>query len=342
MNPIKNILRQSVRPPSYTMNVLGFVTHERLANSLASCNINFCLFWSSKNKFFKKWEYEYADLPKNVMLLPEVYDSVEVPPYIDVDVLLSQSRFGQFQSFNPISNAGRIPFVHLEHTLPDPKWTRGQFLDMVSMRAQHNVYITEFQCREWRDDSNRPDVSIIQNGIDTNFFCPNDNIKKEGHVLSIANDFQNRNVFCGHNIWAEVTGYHSKLSFPTKIYGATKGLSKPTRNTEHLLDVYRKANVFLDTSFCSTCPTTIIEASSVGLPIVCTEECGKPEFLVEHEKTGFCTNSPAKMKEYCLLLLNDEELARKIGEAGGEKMVREFNQEDYARNIEEILRKVAG
>lgn len=342
MNPIKNILRKSSRKNNYRLNCLSFATHERAQNAQGFCNIDFYLFWSSVNPLFKKWEEKYAEIPSNMFILPEVInEQMKVPPYVDFDVVLSQSRFGQFQYLEPVAQQLNVPFCHLEHTLPDPRWNLGKLTEFKSMQAPYKIYVTEFQCKEWGDNPENNNTEIINTGIDTDFFSPNELIEKERHVLSIANDFQHRNVFCGYDEWEETTGYSSENSnFPTKLYGHTKGFSKPTNGITHLLDVYRKANVFLDTSFRSTLPTTIIEASSCGLPIVCTKECGKPDKLVEHEVTGFCTNSPAKMKEYCLLLLNDNNLARKMGKAGREKMIKEYNQIDYAKKIEQALRKV--
>ena len=58
---------------------------------------------------------------------------------------------------------------------------------------------------------------------------------------------------------------------------------------------------------------------------------------VVHGVNGFVGESAREIREHCRALLEDEELARRMGAASREKAVREFAEERWRRQWREIL-----
>jgi spore coat protein SA len=83
------------------------------------------------------------------------------------------------------------------------------------------------------------------------------------------------------------------------------------------------------------------EAMAAGVPVIATDAGGIKE-IVEHEKTGFLLQ-PHSLKEELLkkivLLLHDEELCRKMGEAGAERAARYFTWEHTADRFRKLYKE---
>ncbi len=79
------------------------------------------------------------------------------------------------------------------------------------------------------------------------------------------------------------------------------------------------------------------EASARGIPVVGTWHGGIPE-IIEHAKTGFLVpeRNPAALAAATACLLQDEALRKRLGCAGREKMMAEYNIIDRVRALEEI------
>ena len=98
----------------------------------------------------------------------------------------------------------------------------------------------------------------------------------------------------------------------------------------------KEFDIFVLTSKREGLPNAIMEAMSVGLPVVATNVGGVSE-LVQHRETGFLVPSRdlEGLKKYCCLLIKDSELRKTMGKKGKafikdnfsvEKMVKEFEK----------------
>ncbi|MEM9478531.1 MAG: glycosyltransferase family 4 protein [Verrucomicrobiota bacterium] len=85
-------------------------------------------------------------------------------------------------------------------------------------------------------------------------------------------------------------------------------------------------------------PTVIMEAMAARLPCVSTKLAGVPE-MVEHEVTGFLAEErqPEKIADYLAQLLNDAELAKKMGEAGYARAEKLFSLEKTSTRLLHLL-----
>lgn len=86
-------------------------------------------------------------------------------------------------------------------------------------------------------------------------------------------------------------------------------------------------------------PVVLMEAMACGLPVISSRLSGIPE-LVEHERTGVLLppGEAEGLAGAIERLQNDPALRRRLGEAGREKVLREY---DLKANVQELLRMIA-
>ncbi len=106
---------------------------------------------------------------------------------------------------------------------------------------------------------------------------------------------------------------------------------------EKLLLYLRAADIFvLNTSY-EGFSHQILEAMSLGLPVVTTDACGNPE-LVEDGREGFLVkyNDREAIKQKILEILSNPMLAAKLGATASQKS-KEFSKERMVRDTIKIL-----
>lgn len=106
-------------------------------------------------------------------------------------------------------------------------------------------------------------------------------------------------------------------------------------------DVYKfldKSDVFVLPSVSEALGIVVLEAMNAGKPVVATKSGGATEMVVDGE-TGFLVpvNDSRAMAEKIIMLLENSELARKMGNAGYAKVKREFNMRQYVDRFAELL-----
>jgi glycosyltransferase involved in cell wall biosynthesis len=176
---------------------------------------------------------------------------------------------------------------------------------------------------------------VIHHGVDAERFCIDDSVEKENQILSVVNDWINRDWCCGFGIWQNVT-----KGLPVKVLGDTPGLSKPAGSLKELVRAYQSSRVFLNTSTLSPIPTVLLEAMACGCAVVSTATCMIPE-IIEHGVNGFISNEESELKEFLATLLNDESLAQKMGERARETVLKQFAEEKFIQEWNMIFHSVS-
>lgn len=90
-------------------------------------------------------------------------------------------------------------------------------------------------------------------------------------------------------------------------------------------------------------PVALMEAMSAGLPVVASRTGGIPE-LVNHEHNGFLVppGDPAALADALERLAVDESLRERLGRAGRETILREFDQERCAADLVGLIQRCGG
>lgn len=306
-------------------DILTFDTHERYQTQLCKTGHN---FYSFRYNDCKEWNDTYALKPSNYYVLPKN----SIMNGIDFDFILSQSKFGQFQVSQQINQTLRIPIVSLEHTLPIPSWPNEQTQAFRQMLGDINVFISEYSIREW---DMQGDHNTVHHSVDSEIFQPID-VPKNPVVLSVVNDFVNRDYCCNYKGWQRITE-----NFDTRLVGNTEGLSEPAASVQELAEEYNAAQVFLNTSTISPVPTCLLEAMSCGCAIVTTATCMIPE-IIEHGVNGFISNDEQELRGYIQQLLDDEDLRNKLGKAARETILTDFSERKFIDAWNDIFNRAYG
>jgi glycosyltransferase involved in cell wall biosynthesis len=292
------------------------------------------VFYMVRTPSVKDWNPIYAPLPANHVLLNPDRGDKQIPPELDFDLVLSQNKFGQFQLAKQVASVHHLPLVSLEHTLPHSSWSPAQVEQLKGMRGDINVFISEFSREAWGWGAD--EAQVVHHGIDTDRFKPLDAVvTKKSHLLSVVNDWMNRDWCCGFKLWKQVTN-----GLPTFVVGATPGLSEPARSVAELVNRYRESTVFVNTSLISPVPTALLEAMSCGCAVVSTANCMILE-IIENGVNGFLSNDPAELAGYCRMLLEDAGLCRKLGQAARKTVVERFSMGKFVENWNRVLEEAA-
>lgn len=335
ISPVTSITRAATRKDE-PLNILTFPTHERYETNLCKTGHNFYSYCASNVQEIKSdWNRNYGEPPENYMLLDGRLDMLQIPLDVDFDLVLCQNKFGQFQLGQNIARQLQLPVVCLEHTLPMPMWPPERLEAMRNMVGDINVFISDFSVVEW--GFSPFDSVVIKHCVDSDYFFPDDelgNIERENRILSVVNDWINRDWCCGFQIWQRVT-----QGLPVFPVGDTKGLSKPAKPDE-LVGLYSGSRIFVNTSTISPVPTALLEAMSCGCAVVSTATCMIPE-IIENGVNGFITNNEDEMRAYLEQLLNDKELATKLGKAARQTIIDKFSVERFTMEWNDIFNRVA-
>lgn len=324
MNPVASITRAATRRKDEPLRILTCATHESNQVCMARTGHEFHFL---HGPHIKTWNSTFRPLPKNCHLLGE-----RLPPHIDFDLAISQNRFGQFQVLSPVAQRLGIPLISLEHTLPMPGWSPGRVQIMRDMRGDKNIFITEYSRKGWgwRED----EAEVIVHGIETDLFCPSDEVRAP-FILSVVNDWRNRDIFCGYYLWEQAT-----KGLPVRVIGDNPGLSKPATNVSELVRAYQTSAIFLNTSLVSPIPTSLLEAMSSGCACVSTNNCAIPD-AIEHGVNGLLGNTPEELRAHCERLLKDKELRERLGAAARQTILRKFPLSAFVDNWNRVFRELA-
>ncbi len=98
---------------------------------------------------------------------------------------------------------------------------------------------------------------------------------------------------------------------------------------------FSQADVFVLPSVCNEAfSLTILEAMSMGLPVVATKAGGTPESVL-NAQTGLLVekNDPAGLAEAISMLFEEDDYRRQLGKAARKRLVEEFSWEKISREI---------
>jgi colanic acid/amylovoran biosynthesis glycosyltransferase len=112
---------------------------------------------------------------------------------------------------------------------------------------------------------------------------------------------------------------------------------------DEILAMFRAADIFCLPSFSEGVPVVLMEAMAHSVPVVTTQVMGIPE-LVENGRSGLLV-SPGRVDplvDQLARLAQDSELRDRLGAAGREKVLAEFDVNDSARRLRTVLDEALG
>jgi len=176
------------------------------------------------------------------------------------------------------------------------------------------------------------DISIIHNGIDTDFFSPSNSTKnnKEFELLFAGRLSEQKNL---PFLLKQVAEFQNKHNGKIKLHIAGDGPLKQqiqdlSKNlgiadciTWHgwvdknkIVSLCQKLDCFINPSLCEGMPNTVLEAMACGLPVIASNVPGN-NTLVKDKENGylFDLDDGEKIQEILILLSTNQDLLNKLG-----------------------------
>ena len=118
------------------------------------------------------------------------------------------------------------------------------------------------------------------------------------------------------------------------------------KNQTEVIDILSATDIFVFPSYSEGFAISVLEAASIGLPIIATDIGGTRE-IIEHGKTGLLIKprEPRQIAEAVSLLAGNkqaapENLARKLGEAARLKIINNYSWENAVRETLQVYQEI--
>lgn len=189
-------------------------------------------------------------------------------------------------------------------------------------------------------------VIVIENGVDEEKFIPSN--KKENYILYVGRLSYGKGLFDlletakkirkNYNIKFYLVGkgeLEKKLKKEIKKENLTNVRLLGSFKHNELVEIYKKADLFLFLSYYEGFPTVVLEAMSSGLPVLVSDIEAHTNFLVDFEngiliKKGSAEDASQKIS----LLLNNPDLKYKLGKNARKTVEENFTWKKISEKFE--------
>ncbi len=321
-----SLLRAVNRSKDMKFNILCSNKNEVFQTMLARTGHNF-FFLQSPNE--KAWNTKTRSLPSNCILLKGKGVKEQLKQEIQFDFILCQDRQTQFPYLNDVARQISCPIIMAENSFTPSNINPSAVEALTNQPYNLRIFHSELLANSWSCEPDEDTTEIIPYGIDTDFFQGWSG--GDGKVLSIVNNYRQRNQTKGFEIWTEVT-----KGLSTNLVGDNKGMSSVANNVYDLLSQYQNASVFLNTSTWSSCPKTVLEAMSVGCPVVTTATTILPD-IIENGVNGYVSYENEELRALVMELLSDPDKARELGKNARKTIIDKFGLDNFATRWNNVL-----
>lgn len=170
---------------------------------------------------------------------------------------------------------------------------------------------------------------------------------EEKIVINFTQSLKKRGDHCGY-----LTFMKGTEGLPRKVYGPgnddLKEVSGGLLTYDQQKEMYRKARAYF---YYGTAPAsytlTLMEAMMTGIPVVAAsptfsaniyqQNTNEVEDIIQNGRNGFVGQSVDQIKEYLQKLLDDDKLAKEIGDAGRQTAIQLWGKEKIKREWREYL-----
>lgn len=206
-------------------------------------------------------------------------------------------------------------------------------------------------------DKRGVDVQIVPNIIDLSRFFPASRERDEKHIIVARNLEDIYDIPTALRAFAKVRQRipHARLTVAgsgprladLRELCDSLGIASAVHFTgrldnERMADLYRQADLMLNSSLADNMPISLLEAMASGVPVVSTDVGGVP-YLVKHGKDALLVppGDPAAMADAAVRILEDRELARRLIQSGIES-ARQFTWNEVRPRLFAVYANVLG
>ncbi|MXV16680.1 glycosyltransferase [Pedobacter sp. HMF7056] len=259
----------------------------------------------------------------NVHEVPE--DEVRTMAF-DCILFQTNTNFLEDQYRTLSAEQRELPKIYLEHDPPRQHPTNTKHLiDDPDMLL---VHVTHFNRLMW--DNNHTATKIIEHGVTVPANVSWTGEKKKGIV--VINNLPSRGRLLGYDLFLDIS-----QKIPLDLIGMgteEKGIGEVLHPlVPEFTSHYR---FFFHPIRYTSLGLAVCEAMMAGIPIVglATTELSS---VIRNGENGFISTDPGYLVDKMDLLLQDHELARRIGNAGRETAMERFNIRRFAADWEQTI-----
>lgn len=260
---------------------------------------------------------------------------------------------------------------HGREDLRPPSWRRRLAIGLALARADRVLTVSHESAvaiaRENRIAGLR--YTVIHNGVDTQRFRPAESEEEVLWIRTRSELPQGPLAICVANLqpikaidvliraWRQVVCAHPGASLVIVGDGPQRDSIKQMivqarladrvrllGRREDTPDLLRAADLFVLPSRYECCCNAVLEAMASGLPVVACDVGGQSELITPH-RTGLLVppDNPGRLAQAICVLLLEEAVRRRLGQAGRERALHAFNQEQWVERYARLYRSmVAG
>lgn len=262
-----------------------------------------------------------------------------------------------------------VPIIwHARNLLVEGMWDIDQFFSFLPVKIICNS--KAIQGRFSKKEKMQNKIITVINGVDIDKFNP----KISGREIRKEFDINEKEIVIGIasridpskgqeyflHAAAEVVKSYPRVRFLVAGNAFSPGHSwfrEHLRNLVQKLDLEGKVifagfrrdmpqvlagmDIFVLASDAEPCGRVLFEAMAIGKPIVATNTGGTPEIVID-KQTGLLAparNSKA-LAEAIIILLNNNKLAKEMGQKGRERVEKYFTIEEHVRKTEAVYKEL--
>jgi colanic acid/amylovoran biosynthesis glycosyltransferase len=112
------------------------------------------------------------------------------------------------------------------------------------------------------------------------------------------------------------------------------------RNRDEVIAIYRESDLFAIASFAEGVPVVLMEAMAMEIPCVATWVNGIPELIRDNEEGLLVAPSDVEgLAKAIETLLKNPDLRRRLGSAGRQRAMRDYNLATNTASLAQVFRK---
>ncbi|MBZ9632341.1 glycosyltransferase family 4 protein [Salegentibacter sp. LM13S] len=354
---IKNLAEQLVKKE---FRISIFIYGQEEDKVFEENGISFYFIKQLHYDFFGWYRYrKYLEFYINKVILDKKIDALEAPDWTGI------TAFMKFQCPLVIRMNGSDSYFCWLEGRPQKKknfW----FENLALKNADHLLSVSEFTASKTREIFGlKKEIKVIPNSVDVEAFrstgeAPTPDtilyfgsiIRKKGvlelaHIFNLINQ-QNPNarlIMAGRDVPDIKTGKSTRALFEKLLNDESRKKITWTGSLpyQEVKAQISKAAVIVLPSFAEALPMTWLEAMAMEKALV-TSDIGWAEEVMQNRLTGYTVNPKdhASYAEKVLSLLENNELAEKMGEAARKRVVAKFSTEvvviENIRFYESVIR----
>jgi sugar transferase (PEP-CTERM/EpsH1 system associated) len=223
-----------------------------------------------------------------------------------------------------------------------------QYEKRMAAKFDETWVISETEAKILRDLSPDAHIEIVTNGVDLDYFKPEENCEKKQRIIFVGN------LQVAHNIDAVLFFYEKIFPYILQKYpeirfyvvGADPHQKIKSLSKDHRVVVtgfVRNLNQYLNEALIFVAPlrfgagvqNKILEAMASGLPVVCTSLANQG-IKAKNEKEILIADNPIEFGNLILDLIDNADKSRLMGIAGRKFVAAKFNWDHALARFSEV------